>query len=145
MMWIVVTISSKFLALSYFFDMPPRLFQKVESLTFQKIYGGICHLKWYRWTNFMDLAHGLVWLHLLPRWYRFTTEAGDQLYRVTRRPCWMNKVSLKFVSMCSLRSHIVQYFWSRSVTELNYCTFVSLQRTSIVKIFRPRFQFWDKC
>ena len=58
-MWIVVTISSKFLALSYFFDMAPRLFQKVESLTFQKIYGGICHLKWYRWTNFMDLAHGL--------------------------------------------------------------------------------------
>ena len=59
-MWIVATISSKFLALSYFFDMAPKLFQKVESLTFQKMYGGICHLKWYRWPNFMDLAHGLV-------------------------------------------------------------------------------------
>ena len=58
-MWIVATISSKFLALSYFFDMAPILFQKVESLTIQKMYGGICHLKWYRWTNFMDLAHGL--------------------------------------------------------------------------------------
>ena len=59
-MWIVATISSKFLAFSYFFDMAPRLFQKVESLTFQKMYGGICHLKWYRWPNFMDLAHGLM-------------------------------------------------------------------------------------
>ena len=59
-MWMVASISSKFLALSYFFDMAPRLFQKVESLTFQKMYGGICHLKWYRWTNFMDLAHGLI-------------------------------------------------------------------------------------
>ena len=58
-MRIVAAISSKFLALSYFFDMAPRLFQKVESLTFQKMYGGICHLKWYRWANFMDLAHGL--------------------------------------------------------------------------------------
>ena len=59
-MRMVASISSKFLAISYFFDMAPRLFQKVESLTFQKMYGGICHLKWYRWTNFMDLAHGLL-------------------------------------------------------------------------------------
>ena len=59
-MWIVATISSKFRALSYFFEMAPRLFQKVESLPFQKMYGGICHLKWYRRTNFMDLAHGLI-------------------------------------------------------------------------------------
>ena len=58
-MWLVATINKKFLALSYFFDMAPILFQKVESLTFQIICGGICHLKWYRWINFMDLAHGL--------------------------------------------------------------------------------------
>ena len=64
-MWLVATISSKFLALSYFFDMAPILFQKVESLTFQKMFGGICHLKWYRWINFMDLAHGLKANYLL--------------------------------------------------------------------------------
>ena len=67
-MWMVTTISSKFLALSYFFDMAPRLFQKVESLTFEKMYGGICHLKWYRWTNFMDLAHGLIASIERPLW-----------------------------------------------------------------------------
>ena len=45
--------------------MAPRLFQKEESLTFQKMYGGICHLKWYRLTNFMDPAHGLNIFHLI--------------------------------------------------------------------------------
>ena len=67
-MCIVATVRSKFLALSYFFDMAPRLFQIVENLPFQKMYGGICHLKWYRLTNFMDLAHGLIMSHVKEIW-----------------------------------------------------------------------------
>ena len=56
----VATIALKFLALSYFVDMAPQLFHKVEIPSFQKMYGGICHLKWYRWVNIRDLAHGLI-------------------------------------------------------------------------------------
>ena len=84
-MWIVPTIKSKFLAFSYFFYMAPRLFQKVKSLTFQKLYGGICHLKWYRWPNFMDLAHGLIILttHAIPY-----LKQDNKLYEERVKWCW---------------------------------------------------------
>ena len=45
---VVATMMIQFRALSYFVDMAPRLFHKIEVLTFQKMYGGTCHPKWYQ-------------------------------------------------------------------------------------------------
>ena len=87
-MWMVATISSKFLALSYFFGMAPILFQKVESLTFQKMYGGICHLKWYRWTNFMDIAHGLIVFQVTSQ-HRALTEIISMITQHTQHNWYM--------------------------------------------------------
>ena len=42
----VATMMIQFRALSYFVDMAPRLFHKIEVLSFQKMYGGTCHPKW---------------------------------------------------------------------------------------------------
>ena len=38
----------QFQALSYSVGMAPRLFHKIEVLSFQKMYGGTCHPKWYQ-------------------------------------------------------------------------------------------------
>ena len=51
----------QFRALSYFVDMAPRLFHKIEVLSFKKMYGGTCHPKWYQQPPWlMDYTDPLV-------------------------------------------------------------------------------------
>ena len=58
---VVATIMMQFLALSYFVDMAPRLFHKIKVQSFQKMYGGTCHPKWYQQPPWlMDKCHNKI-------------------------------------------------------------------------------------
>ena len=46
--FVLTIIMIQYQALSYFVDMAPRLFHKIQVLSFQKMYGGTCHPKWYQ-------------------------------------------------------------------------------------------------
>ena len=80
----------KICGLSYFFDMAPIIFHKVEVPTFQKMYGGTCHLKWYRWTNFMGLAHGLTCITILSCRLQRDSHGGNLIS--------FHTITLKFIS-----------------------------------------------
>ena len=46
-MWIVATMMVLYRALNYVDDMALRRFHKIQVPSFQKMYGEICHPKWY--------------------------------------------------------------------------------------------------